>query len=78
MRHEYSRLNRVNSSYDVAWRYPIPRHRLGGLKTGCPSSCLVWLSRCQQNWVMSPKIKSCPQRSTAMPYSPRDGQNCNR
>jgi hypothetical protein len=33
----------------VAWRYPIPRHRLGGLKTGCPSSCLVWLARCRQH-----------------------------
>jgi hypothetical protein len=39
----------VNSSYGVAWRYPIPRHRLGGLKTGCPSSCLVWLARCWQH-----------------------------
>jgi hypothetical protein len=39
----------VNSSYGVAWRYPIPRHRLGGLKTGCPSSCLVWLGRCWQH-----------------------------
>jgi hypothetical protein len=29
---EYSRPNRVSVSQGVAWRYPIPRHRLGGLK----------------------------------------------
>jgi hypothetical protein len=32
LRHEYSRPAGVTSSYDVAWRYPKSRHRLGGLK----------------------------------------------
>jgi hypothetical protein len=32
----------------VAWRRPKSRHKLGGLKTGCPSSCLLTTHRAGQ------------------------------
>jgi hypothetical protein len=64
----------VNSSYDVAWRYPKPRRRLGGLKMRCPSS-RFFLSRVATEREKSPGRRlpglssfSAQAAFTARPY----------
>jgi hypothetical protein len=63
---------RVNSSYDVAWRYPRPRHRLDGLKMRCPSSRLLpgWQPNARRAQDTPPGALVLPRAGafTARPY----------